>query len=161
MNKNFRITPAHAADVAIIFDLIKQLAVFEKLEDMVIGNEAMLHDALFGARPACECVVAWEAERPVGFALYFTTFSTFLTKPGLYLEDLFVIPAARGDGYGKALLKYLAALAQARGCGRFEWRVLDWNESSIKFYESLGASVMKEWLLVRMTETEIRHLAGS
>ena len=121
----------------------------------------MLHDALFGARPACECVVAWEAERPVGFALYFTTFSTFLTKPGLYLEDLFVIPAARGDGYGKALLKYLAALAQARGCGRFEWRVLDWNEPSIKFYESLGASVMKEWLLVRMTETEIRHLAGS
>ena len=161
MNKNFRITPARAADVGTIFELIKQLAVFEKLEDMVIGNEAMLHDALFGKRPACECVVAWEAERPVGFALYFTTFSTFLTKPGLYLEDLFVIPAARGDGYGKALLKHLAALAQARGCGRFEWRVLDWNEPSIKFYESLGASVMKEWLLVRMTETEIRHLAGS
>lgn len=161
MNKNFRIVPAVAADVATIFDLIKQLAVYEKLEDMVIGNEAMLHDALFGARPACECVVAWEAERPVGFALYFTTFSTFLTKPGLYLEDLFVIPAARGDGYGKALLKHLAALAQARGCGRFEWRVLDWNEPAIKFYESLGASVMKEWLLVRMTETEIAHLASS
>ena len=161
MNKNFRISPARAADVGTIFELIKQLAVYEKLEDMVIGNEAMLHDALFGARPACECVVAWEAERPVGFALYFTTFSTFLTKPGLYLEDLFVIPAARGDGYGKALLKHLAALAQARGCGRFEWRVLDWNEPSIKFYESLGASVMKEWLLVRMTEAEIAHLAGS
>lgn len=161
MKKNFKISPATSADVGTIFELIKQLAVYEKLEDMVIGNETMLHDALFGARPACECVVAWEAERPVGFALYFTTFSTFLTKPGLYLEDLFVIPAARGDGYGKALLKYLAALAQARGCGRFEWRVLDWNEPSIKFYESLGASVMKEWLLVRMTETEIRHLAGS
>lgn len=161
MKKNFKISPATSADVGTIFELIKQLAVFEKLEDMVIGNEAMLHDALFGARPACECVVAWEAERPVGFALYFTTFSTFLTKPGLYLEDLFVIPAARGDGYGKALLKYLAALAQARGYGRFEWRVLDWNEPSIKFYESLGASVMKEWLLVRMTEAEIAHLAGS
>lgn len=161
MKKNFKISPATSADVGTIFELIKQLAVYEKLEDMVIGNETMLHDALFGARPACECVVAWEAERPVGFALYFTTFSTFLTKPGLYLEDLFVIPAARGDGYGKALLKYLAALAQARGCGRFEWRVLDWNEPSIKFYESLGASVMKEWLLVRMTEAEIAHLAGS
>ena len=161
MKKNFKISPAAPAHVAIIFDLIKQLAVYEKLEDMVIGNEAMLHDALFGARPACECVLAWEDDTPVGFALYFTTFSTFLTKPGLYLEDLFVIPAARGDGYGKALLKHLAALAQARGCGRFEWRVLDWNEPSIKFYESLGASVMKEWLLVRMTEPGIAHLAGS
>ena len=159
MNNNFQIRPATAAHVGIIFDLIRQLAVYEKLEDMVSGNEAMLRESLFGAHPACECVLAWENERPVGFALYFTTFSTFLTKPGLYLEDLFVIPAARGHGYGKTLLRHLAALARARGCGRFEWRVLDWNEPSIKFYESLGASIMKEWLLVRMTEAEIRQLA--
>lgn len=161
MNKNFRISTAAPAHVAIIFDLVKQLAAYEKLEDMVIGNEAMLHQALFGERPACECIIAWESEHPVGFALYFTTFSTFLAKPGLYLEDLFVIPAARAHGYGKALLRHLAALAQTRGCGRFEWRVLDWNEPSIKFYESLGASVMKEWLLVRMTEDGIRQLAGA
>ena len=161
MKKNFTIRPATPAHVAIIFDLIKQLAVYEKLDDMVVGNETMLHDALFGPRPACECVLAWEDATPVGFALYFTTFSTFLTKPGLYLEDLFVVPAARGAGYGKALLKHLAALAQARHCGRFEWRVLDWNTPSIKFYESLGASVMKEWLLVRMTEAEIALLANT
>lgn len=161
MNKSFKIRPATPAHVAIIFSLIKQLAVYEKLEDMVIGNETMLHDALFGPRPACECVLALEDNAPVGFALYFTTFSTFLTKPGLYLEDLFVIPAARGHGYGKALLKHLAALAQSRNCGRFEWRVLDWNTPSIKFYESLGAKILKEWLLVRMTEVEIAHLASS
>ncbi len=128
---------------------------------MAIGTAPMRHDALFGAKPSCECVVAFENNKPIGFALFFTTFSTFLCKPGLYLEDLFVIPAARGGGHGKALLKYLAALAVTRNCGRFEWRVLDWNTPSIEFYKSLGATIMPEWHLVRMTATEFTTLADS
>ena len=157
---NFTIRAATAADVGTIQDLIRQLAVYEKLEHMITGTDAMMHSALFGPQPSCECVIAEEEGKPVGFALYFTTFSTFLCKPGLYLEDLFVIPAMRGKGYGKALLKHLAALATSRDCGRFEWRVLDWNEPSIQFYKSLGASVMPEWHLVRMTEAEIAALAA-
>ena len=160
MSNNFIIAPATASDVATILDLIRQLSVYEKLEHMVTGTEAMLHAALFGVAPSCECVVAREGEQAIGFALFFTTFSTFLCKPGMYLEDLFVIPAARGHGYGKALLKHLAALARQRGCGRFEWRVLDWNTPSIEFYQSLGATVMPEWHLVRMTTEEIAALAG-
>ncbi len=156
----FSIRLATANDVPVIRDLIRQLAVYEKLEHMVAGSDAMMHDALFGTRPACECVIAEESGLPIGFALYFTTFSTFLCKPGLYLEDLFVVPAARGKGYGKALLKHLAGLAKARDCGRFEWRVLDWNEPSIQFYNSLGATIMPEWHLVRMKEMEIGALAG-
>jgi GNAT superfamily N-acetyltransferase len=104
-------------------------------------------------------VIAEEDGQPVGLALYFTTFSTFLCKPGLYLEDLFIIPSARGKGYGRALLKYLAALAQRRDYGRFEWRVLDWNEPSIQFYKSLGATILPEWHLVRMTEKEFTAMA--
>lgn len=160
MPNNLTIVPATPSDVATILDLIRQLSVYEKLEHMVTGNEAMLHDALFGKPPSCECVIARANNAPIGFALFFTTFSTFLCKPGLYLEDLFVVPTARGHGYGKALLKHLAVLAVARGCGRFEWRVLDWNTPSIEFYKSLGATVMPEWHLVRMTETEILALAG-
>ena len=157
---HFTIRASTPNDVGTIQDLIRQLAVYEKLEHMITGTDAMMHTALFGPRPSCECVIAEENGKPIGFALYFTTFSTFLCKPGLYLEDLFVIPAMRGKGYGKALLKYLAALAKSRDCGRFEWRVLDWNEPSIQFYKSLGASVMPEWHLVRMTETEIAALAA-
>ena len=156
----FNIRPATPKDIPVILDLIRQLAVYEKLEHMITGTDTMMHEALFGARPSCECVIAEEEEKPIGFALYFTTFSTFLCKPGLYLEDLFVIPAARGKGYGKSLLKHLASLAKARDCGRFEWRVLDWNEPSIRFYKSLGATIMPEWHLVRMTEAEIGVLAG-
>lgn len=156
----FNIRPATPADVNTIVDLIAQLAVYEKLEHMVSGTPAMLHAALFGSRPACECVIASEDDKPIGFALFFTTYSTFLAKPGLYLEDLFVIPAARGRGYGKALIVHLAQLAQSRGNGRFEWRVLDWNEPSIEFYKSLGASVLPEWHLVRMTEVEIAALVA-
>ena len=158
MNASFNIRLATPSDTEIIFDLIRQLAVYEKLDDMITGNPSLLRDALFGtvagnlSRPAsCECVIATVDDAPVGFALYFTTFSTFLCKPGLYLEDLFIIPAARGHGYGKALLKHLAALALQRDCGRFEWRVLDWNTPSIEFYKSLGAAIMPEWHLVRMT----------
>lgn len=159
--ENFRIRPAAASDVAAIIDLIRQLSVYERLEHMITGNDAMMHEALFGTKPSCECVIAEENGMAVGFALYFTTFSTFLCKPGLYLEDLFIIPAVRGKGYGKSLLKYLAGLAKARDCGRFEWRVLDWNEPSIQFYKSLGATIMPEWHLVRMTEVEFSALANS
>ncbi len=161
MKNNFSIRPATPADVATIFDLIKQLAVYEKLENMVTGNIAMLHESLFGEQPLCECVIAFEGEKPVGFALYFSTFSTFLCKPGLHLEDLFVVPEARGHGYGKKLLQHLATLALQRGCGRFEWSVLDWNTPSIEFYKSLGATIMPEWHLVRMTQQEIAALAGA
>ncbi len=160
MSESFNIRPATASDVATILDLIGQLAVYEKLEHMVTGSEAMLLNALFGNTPSCECVIAHDHDAPIGFALFFTTFSTFLCKPGLYLEDLFVTPAARGQGHGKALLKHLAALAVERDCGRFEWRVLDWNTPSIEFYKSLGATVMPEWHLVRMTDREFVALAG-
>ena len=159
MSCNLTIHSAIESDVATILDLIRQLSVYEKLEHMVTGNEAMLQKALFGKTPSCECLIARDGNTPIGFALFFTTFSTFLCKPGLYLEDLFVIPAARGQGVGKALLKNLATLARERGCGRFEWRVLDWNTPSIEFYKSLGATVMPEWQLVRMTEAEIAMLA--
>ena len=157
---NFTITPATDADIPSILDLIHQLAVYEKLEHMVTGSEAMLRKALFGASPACACVLAREGVTVLGFALFFTTFSTFLCKPGIYLEDLFVIPAARGRGIGRAMLKHLAQLALERDCGRFEWRVLDWNAPSIAFYKSLGAGIMPEWHLVRMTEAEMAVLAG-
>jgi GNAT superfamily N-acetyltransferase len=158
-NTIFTIKPASEADVPVIFSLIKQLAEYEKLTHMVSGTEAMLHENLFGKNRSCECVIATENGKPIGFALYFMTFSTFLCKPGLYLEDLFVIPETRGKGYGKALLKHLAQLALQRGCGRFEWRVLDWNTPSIEFYKSLGATIMPEWYLVRMMEMEIEALA--
>ncbi len=157
---DFAIRPATRADVPELLRLIRELAVYEKLEHMAQGSEPMLADALFGARPAAEALVAERGGRAVGFALYFTTFSTFLCKPGLYLEDLFVEPAHRGHGLGKALLARLASLAAERDCGRLEWRVLDWNEPSIRFYESLGASLMKEWILVRMTRSELEALAG-
>jgi GNAT superfamily N-acetyltransferase len=157
---DFAIRPAAARDVAEILRLIRELAEYEKLAHMAAGTPAQLHEALFGARPSCEALVAERAGRAVGFALYFTTFSTFLCKPGLYLEDLFVEPDHRGAGIGKALLARLAALAGERGCGRLEWRVLDWNEPSIRFYESLGASLMKEWILVRMTRPEFERLGS-
>jgi GNAT superfamily N-acetyltransferase len=156
----FRIDAATSEDVPVLFDLVKQLAEYEKLSSMVSADAAMLHAALFGARPVCEAVLARAGGSTVGFALFFFTFSTFLGRPGLYLEDLFVIPEQRGKGYGKALLRHLARLAAARECGRFEWRVLDWNEPSIRFYESLGGSIMKEWLLVRMTGDSIAALAN-
>ena len=148
----FAIRPAVPADVPTLLDLIGALAEYEKLSHMVTGTGAMLAASLFGPRPVCEAVLAEEDGAAVGFALYFFTYSTFLGKPGLYLEDLFVVPQRRGAGYGKALLKHLARIAAESGCGRFEWRVLDWNEPSIKFYESIGGQVMREWLLVRMTD---------
>ena len=159
MEERFLIRAATRADVPGIVRLIRELAIYEKLEDQAVGTPAALEGHLFGERPVCEALVAEAGGRAVGFALYFLTFSTFLCKPGLYLEDLFVEPAHRGSGIGKALLVRLAALALERGYGRFEWRVLDWNEPSIRFYEALGASLLKEWILVRMTEPEFAALA--
>ena len=159
MERQFLIRPAAPADAGELMRLIRALAEYEKLSDMCVGTPEMLRDSLFGARPSCEALIVERGNRSVGFALYFTTFSTFLCKPGLYLEDLFVEPEHRGAGIGKALLRRLAALALERGCGRFEWRVLDWNEPSIRFYESLGARIMPEWQLVRMTEPQIASLA--
>ena len=159
MTPDFTIRAATRGDAPEILRLIGALAEYEKLSGMLVGTAAMLDRQLFGERPAAECLVAEHGGRAVGFALFFTTFSTFLCKPGLYLEDLFVEPASRGLGIGKALLKRLAALAVERDCGRFEWRVLDWNEPSIKFYESLGAKILPEWELVRMTAPEFAALA--
>jgi len=157
---DYTLRAAQPADVPELLRLIHALAVYEKLEDMAVGTPELLQAALFGARPAAEAVIAERRGRSVGFALFFTTFSTFLCKPGIYLEDLFVEPEHRGAGIGKALLRHLAALACERGCGRLEWRVLDWNTPSIRFYESLGAALLPEWELVRMTEPGFRALAG-
>ena len=161
MAADFEIRPARRADAAEIARLIRALAEYEKLADQAVGTPAMIEAQLFGPRPAAEALVAMRAGRAVGFALFFTTFSTFLCKPGLYLEDLFVEPEHRGAGIGKAFLRRLAALAVDRACGRFEWRVLDWNAPSIRFYESLGATLMPEWQLVRMTAPEFARLAAA
>ena len=157
---DYALRDANPGDVPEILRLIHALAVYEKLEHMAVGTPEQLTEALFGARPAAAAVMAERGGRAVGFALYFTTFSTFLCKPGLYLEDLFVEPEHRGAGIGKGLLRHLARIALDRGYGRFEWRVLDWNEPSIRFYKSLGAEIMPEWHLVRMTAPEMRLLAG-
>ena len=151
------IRPATPADVPSIAMLIRDLAVYEKLPEWV--DEPRLREHLFGPRPYCEVLIAEDAGAPVGFALFFHNYSTFRCRPGLYLEDLFVEPAYRGRGHGKALLRALAKLAVERDCARVEWMVLDWNEPSMRFYKSLGATIMPEWELVRMTEPEIAALA--
>ena len=156
---DFTIRPATLADCGELIRLIRELGEYEKLAHMITGTEPMLREALFGARPSCEALLVERGGHAVGFALYFMSFSTFLCKPGLFLEDVFVEPAQRGAGIGKALLRRLAAIALERGCGRFEWHVLDWNEPSIKFYESLGAKLLKDWQLVRMTKDEFSALA--
>lgn len=144
---------ASAADIPLILTFIRGLAEYEKLTHEVEATEERLHATLFPAagRAAAECVLAFADEVPAGFALFFTNYSTFLAKPGLYLEDLFVQPQLRGRGIGKALLLHLARLANIRGCGRMEWSVLDWNEPAIAFYESLGARRMREWQICRLT----------
>lgn len=156
---DFSIRPAVPGDTPEILRLVRELAEYEKLAHMAAGTDALMREALFGSRPCAEALVAESGGRTVGFAIFFTTFSTFLCKPGVYLEDLFVEPGHRGHGIGKALLVRLAALAVERGCGRFEWRVLDWNEPSIRFYEALGAKLMPEWELVRLTGQALESLA--
>lgn len=153
------VRPATAADVPLVLDLIRELAVYERLERSVVATEADLTAALFGARAYAEVVFACLEGREVGFALFFHNFSTFLGKPGIYLEDLFVRPEARGRGAGKRLLAWLAATALERGCGRLEWSVLDWNEPSIGFYKGLGAAPLDEWTTFRLTGAALERLA--
>jgi len=156
----FAITPATRNDVADIESLVRELAVYEKLEHLMVSTPEDFERELFGPNSVIECIVAKEGERTVGFALFFHNFSTFLGRRGLYLEDLFVKPECRGKGYGKALLVRLAQIAVERNCGRFEWSVLDWNTPSINFYEAMGATVMPEWNLVRATGDSLARMAA-
>jgi GNAT superfamily N-acetyltransferase len=158
---NFTIRPADMADVPIILQLIRDLATYERAPNEVTATEQQLADVLFGEKPRAEVALAFEEDTPVGFAVFFHNFSTWLGRPGLYLEDLFVKPDARGKGYGRALLVYLAKLARDRGCGRMEWAVLNWNEPAIEFYRKLGAKPMDEWTVYRLTGDEISRLADS
>jgi GNAT superfamily N-acetyltransferase len=155
------IRPATPTDLSLILCFIRGLAEYERLLDECVATEDLLREHLFGARPYCEVVIAEDAEGPAGFALFFHNYSTFLAKPGIYLEDLFVRPERRGQGMGKALLVHLAKLAVERGCGRLEWSVLDWNEPSIGFYRSLGARLMDEWTICRVSGEALAELAGT
>jgi GNAT superfamily N-acetyltransferase len=154
---SIEIVPAVEADVPVVLELIKALAEYEKLTHLVSATEDDLRTWLFGPQRIAEVVLARADEQAVGFALFFHNFSTFLGKPGLYLEDLFVIPAWRGRGVGRRLIAHLAALAVERGCGRMEWSVLDWNEPAIRFYTSLGAAPMPEWRICRLTGEALRR----
>jgi GNAT superfamily N-acetyltransferase len=157
----FTIRPAQASDVAHIHAMILELAVFEKLEHMVVATEALLHEGLFGARPACEAIMGEEDGQVVTFALFFHNFSTFLTKKGLYLEDLYVKQSHRGKGYGRQMLVRLAQLARERECGRFEWSVLDWNAPAIAFYQGMGAELLPDWRICRVTGPALDALAAA
>ena len=159
--KNLTIRPATIVDAPIILQLIRDLATYERAPNEVAATEEQLVDVLFGERPVAEVLLAFEDEMPIGFAVFFHNFSTWLGRPGLYLEDLFVKPEARGKGYGRALLIHLAKIARDRGCGRMEWAVLDWNEPAIQFYKKIGAVPMKEWRIFRMTSDGIAKLAES
>ena len=159
MMANISIEPATPEDVPLILTFIHELATYEKLAHEVVATERDMHEALFGERPVIEAVIARLDDEPVGYALCFATFSTFLGKPGLYLEDLYVRPAARGFGVGRKLLEHLARITVKRGWGRFEWSVLDWNEPSIAFYKKMGAKPMDEWTIFRLTGKNLESLA--
>ena len=150
MSTSHTLRPATEADLSAIVGLITELAEYEKLTHLVVVTPESLKPHLFGPRPVAEAVVGEVAGQVVAFALFFTNFSTFLGQPGLYLEDLYVQPAHRGTGLGKALLQHLGALAVERGCGRFEWSVLDWNQPAIDFYQAMGATVMPDWRICRL-----------
>ena len=158
---NFTIRPATVADVPIILELIRALATYERAPNEVTATEESLVKVLFGEKPAAEVLLAFENETAVGFAVFFQNFSTWLGRPGLYLEDLFVRPEDRGKGYGRALLIQLANIARNRGCGRMEWAVLDWNEPAIEFYRKLGAKPMDDWTVFRLTRDGIAKLADA
>jgi GNAT superfamily N-acetyltransferase len=159
--KDFHIRPATLADVPVISELIRDLATYERAPNEVSATEDQLKEVLFGEKPAAEVLLAFEDKTAVGFAVFFHNFSTWLGKQGLYLEDLFVKPAHRGKGYGRALLVALAKIARDRNCGRMEWAVLDWNEPAIQFYRKLGAKPNDEWTVFRLTHDGIGKLADS
>lgn len=155
------IRPATSIDVAGMLGLMQELAEYEKLTHLFVATEDSLREALFGARPAAEALVAERDGNIVGYALYFHNFSTFLSRRGLYLEDLYVQPALRGSGLGTTMLRRLAAIAVERQCGRFEWSVLEWNQSAIDFYTKMGATVLPDWRIVRVTDDALSRLAGA
>ncbi len=158
--KNFTIRPAKEDDAPLILSLIKGLAEYERLAHEVVATEELLRDTLFGARPVAEVILGDFDEEPVSFALFFHNYSTFLGRPGIYLEDLFVKPDMRGKGIGSVMLAYVAYLAKERQCGRLEWSVLDWNEPALKFYKSIGAVPMDEWTIHRVTGEGLDRLAA-
>jgi GNAT superfamily N-acetyltransferase len=155
------IRPGTEVDVPLILSLIRELAEYERLSHEVVATEEMLRDSLFGERRVAEVLLGHLDGEPAGFALFFHSFSTFLGRPGIYLEDLYVKPEFRGEGVGRALLVHLARLARDRGCGRLEWSVLDWNEPAIGFYRRLGASPVSGWTVYRVTGEALEELAGS
>lgn len=156
---NLRIEPATEKDVPLILTLIRGLAEYERLLDSVSATEERLRASLFGERPYAEAILAYENERPVGYAIYFFTYSSFVGLPGLYLEDLFVVPESRGSGVGRHLLASVAKTAVDNGCVRMEWAVLNWNEPAIGFYKRLGAEPMNEWTVYRLSGHELAELA--
>jgi GNAT superfamily N-acetyltransferase len=161
MTSPLAIRAATAADVPLILDFIRRLAEYERLAHEVVATESDLRRWLFGERAYAEVAIAEWSGEPVGFALFFPNFSTFLARPGIHLEDLFVTPESRGRGIGRALLAHLARLALERGCGRLEWSVLDWNRDAIRFYRSLGAESMDDWTVFRVTGAALAGLAGA
>jgi GNAT superfamily N-acetyltransferase len=157
----FRLEPATERDLGLILRFIRELGAYEKLAHEVTATEEGLRESLFGSHPAAEVVLAYAGDEPAGFAVYFHTFSTFLGRRGLYLEDLFVVPHWRGHGLGRRLLAYVARVAVERGCGRMEWAVLDWNELALGVYRKIGARSMDEWTVQRLTGAALRDLASS
>jgi len=157
---NFTIKPAVQKDVPLILSFITKLADYERLSHEVVATEELLQRSLFGPRRTAEVAIGYFENEPVGFVLYFHNFSTFLGRPGIYIEDLFVEERYRRRGYGGSLLAYVAQVASARDCGRLEWSVLDWNEPAINFYKKLGAVPMNEWTVFRVTGANLRRLAG-
>jgi len=155
---NLQIVPATESDIPVILDLIHGLASYEKLAHIVEATQERLRETLFGSQPAAEVLLAHRDGECVGFAVFFSTYSTFLAQPGLYLEDLYVKPDQRGNGIGLALLRHVARLAKDRGCGRLEWGVLDWNEPAIRLYKRLGAVAMDNWTKYRLTGTSLNTL---
>jgi len=157
---NVRIEQATEKDVPLLLTLIRGLAEYERLADSVSATEGRLSASLFGEHPYAEALIAYEHEKPMAYAIYFFTYSSFVGLPGLYLEDLFVLPDSRGSGIGRHLFTVLAKRAIERGCCRMEWAVLNWNEPAIRFYENLGAEPMNEWTVYRLSEKEMEILAG-
>ncbi len=156
---NLDIRPANINQTPLILKLIKELAVYEKLLDIVVTTEEDLRDTLFGKNKAAEVVIGYYEDKPVGYALFFYNYSSFVGRPGLYIEDIYVRQEHRGKGFGKAFLVYLARIARERNCGRMEWAVLDWNEPSIKFYKKLGAVPLDEWTVFRLNRDAMENLA--
>lgn len=158
--QDLSIRQAQKKDVPLLLDFIKQLADYENLSQAVVADEESLRRTLFGEIVFAEVILADYQNQSVGFALFFPNYSTFLGKPGIYLEDLFVVPAMRGKGIGRELLKYIARLTKERDCGRLEWSVLDWNNPAIEFYQTLGAVPMEQWTVFRLTDEALEQLAG-